>query len=683
MNTAAIFQALERWPERARASAFKAIFVALAYLLGAEIAFLIGTLSDKVFAPFWPPNIVLLCALVLAQPRDWWIYILAVAPAHIVAEHSVGMPTSQSLVAFATNCLVAIFNAITIRAFQREPPWFGSLRKALLYILATAIVIPALVALGGAFVPILGGGAIQEYWAFWLQWYLSNALSSLTLGPLALIVFSQKTTLAAFTTGKKLEGGALAFTLAIVCILGLRGGADHLFEVFIPTLALLPLALIVWSSIRFGAVGASVSILIVTIIAIGQTLNGPSLFIAASVETTMLGLQLFLIVLAVPVLLLGAAAEEARKATQEAKTNQDLMTLSAMAADSCLWQYDRSTGRFWMTENGRGMFGLDAQDPLTRVLIEKSVHPDDRQATINAVRSASLRDAMVDIEFRLLLPGGKTRWIRARGRVLKNMHGNPKILSGTFADITERKAAEHEADLRQAEIAHLMRVSMLGELSGGIAHELTQPLTAILSNAQAARIIMDNQHPNLAEIAEALDDIISDDNRAGEVIHRMRSLLKGGEAKFETIDLNELIRSTLQLLRSEFVNRRVKATNAFEDKLPLVYGDRIQLQQVLLNLAMNAVDAMHEQITSRRIIAIQTRLLSEQEIEVSVADQGGGLSPTQQERIFQPFFSTKERGLGLGLSICASIVKSHGGKLNLVNNPAGGAVATFTLPRHS
>jgi integral membrane sensor domain MASE1 len=163
------------------------LIVAIAYYLGAEIAFLVGTLSDRIFAPFWPPNVVLFCALVLTPPRQWWIYIVAVLPAHIAAELRVGMPATQLLVAFVTNCSVAVINAFALRWLKVESPWFGTIRKATAYVFVTAFVGPALCAFGGAFVQILGGGSIEHYGIYWARWYASNALGSLTLGPIALI----------------------------------------------------------------------------------------------------------------------------------------------------------------------------------------------------------------------------------------------------------------------------------------------------------------------------------------------------------------------------------------------------------------------------------------------------------------------------------------------------------------
>src|SRR5262245_44834075 len=164
--------------------------LALIYFLGAEAAFCIGTLSDQIFALFWPPNVVLFCALLIVPQRRWWLYIAAAFPAHVIAEVGVGMPAPQLLVAFATNCMVALLNAYGVRHFVGDPPWFGTFKKASRYIIIAAGVRPALAALGGGFVPSLGGGALANYWIDWAHWYVANALPNLTIGPVFLIWFA-------------------------------------------------------------------------------------------------------------------------------------------------------------------------------------------------------------------------------------------------------------------------------------------------------------------------------------------------------------------------------------------------------------------------------------------------------------------------------------------------------------
>jgi signal transduction histidine kinase len=243
-----------------------------------------------------------------------------------------------------------------------------------------------------------------------------------------------------------------------------------------------------------------------------------------------------------------------------------------------------------------------------------------------------------------------------------------------------RRAAEADAAKQRQEATHLMRVSVMGELSGAIAHEINQPLTAILSNAQAALHLLAQKSPNLADVRDAISDIIHDNNRAGDVIVRLRNLLKKGEHKPEPIDLNELIQSTIALLHSELIARRTEVQTDLASSLPAAWGDSVQLQQVLLNLLMNAMDAMSLTPAAMRRVTIATRAPKPGTLEVSIRDQGPGIGPNGQDKLFEPFYTSKDNGLGLGLAICSTIAQAHDGKLMLANHQGGGAVAVFSLP---
>ncbi len=241
------------------------VLVAVAYYLGAQAAFAIGTLSDRIFAPFWPPNVVLFVTLLLVPGRRWWIYVAATFPAHVVAELGVGMPAPQLLVAFASNCMVATLSAFAMRRVLVGPPWLGSIRSALIYILITAGISPALSAFGGAFVRILGGGAANDYWSFWWEWYVANALGSITLGPVALAWLTEAPQwLAPARRRASLEPVLLGIALVAVCAGTLALGAGVASGEFLPSLICVPLPFILWASIRFGEKGASGAILVVT-----------------------------------------------------------------------------------------------------------------------------------------------------------------------------------------------------------------------------------------------------------------------------------------------------------------------------------------------------------------------------------------------------------------------------------
>jgi PAS domain S-box-containing protein len=247
-------------------------------------------------------------------------------------------------------------------------------------------------------------------------------------------------------------------------------------------------------------------------------------------------------------------------------------------------------------------------------------------------------------------------------------------------DITARKRAEAEALQQRAELAHLSRVTMLGELSGSMAHELNQPLTAILSNAQAAQRFLAQNPPDLDEVREILTDIVDQDKRAGEVIRRLRVLLKKGEVQQQPLDINDVVQDVLKLIRSDLQNQGVAARAALAPDLPAVRGDRVQLQQVLLNLVMNACDAVTGNARADRRVILRTERPDGDVVRVSVSDFGAGIAAAPVEEVFEPFFTTKAQGLGLGLSVCRSIIAAHGGKLWAVNNPERGATFHFTLP---
>jgi PAS domain S-box-containing protein len=244
-------------------------------------------------------------------------------------------------------------------------------------------------------------------------------------------------------------------------------------------------------------------------------------------------------------------------------------------------------------------------------------------------------------------------------------------------DITERRRAEAEAQQQRLEVAHLSRVAMLGELSGALAHELNQPLTAILANARAAQRLLRVTSPDLDELGSILEDIADDDRRAGKVIERLRAFLRKGDIHPGHLNLNEVVTEVLGLVHSDLIQRGVTVKPRLAAGLPTVFADRVQLQQVLLNLLLNACDAMAGDSSGDKQVTIVTAESETGDVELSVADQGTGIAPHEMDRVFQPFVTSKPHGLGLGLAICRSIVTAHGGRLWADNNEAGGA--TFHL----
>ena len=253
-------------------------------------------------------------------------------------------------------------------------------------------------------------------------------------------------------------------------------------------------------------------------------------------------------------------------------------------------------------------------------------------------------------------------------------------IAGLLAQRAQRRRAEAEILNQRVELAHVTRVSTMGQLASALTHELNQPLGAILRNTEAAELFLQNEKPDLREIQAILADIRKDDQRAGDVIGRMRSLLKRRSLESKPLDLGGLLEETVTLVRSDALTRQVNLVSRVPARLPVVYGDRVHLQQVLLNLILNGMDAMGGCPAEERLLAIQAVKATDGSVEVAVKDCGAGIPPDKMERLFQPFFTTKPNGMGMGLAISRTIIDAHGGKIEAENNPGKGATFKFTLP---
>jgi PAS domain S-box-containing protein len=359
------------------------------------------------------------------------------------------------------------------------------------------------------------------------------------------------------------------------------------------------------------------------------------------------------------------------------------LNLAADSADLGLWEWDIACNEIWITEKGRSLFGFEGSEKLDFDRFRSRLHPEDRESVLEAVENSLRTGAEYRSEYRVVLPNGQLRWIAGRGHVEFNGNGQPVRMRGASLDISKRKQAELEAARQRNQMAHLSRVTMVGELSGSIAHELNLPLSAILCNAQAAQRIIANGHADLAEVREILNDIVSEDKRAGEVIRHLRLWLKKGEVQQHSLRINEVVQDVLKLIRSDLVNQRVTADVELARNLPTITGDPVQLQQVLVNLVVNACDAMSNRTIPERRLLIRTGIQNRNgssAVTVSVTDRGSSITEEKMEQIFEPFFTTKPKGMGLGLSVCRTIIAAHRGTLWATNNTDCGATFHFSLP---
>jgi PAS domain S-box-containing protein len=311
-----------------------------------------------------------------------------------------------------------------------------------------------------------------------------------------------------------------------------------------------------------------------------------------------------------------------------------------------------------------------------------AVHVEDRQQYSERWRAALAAGEPFEWEARFrCAANGEYRWFLARGVPLRDEHGNIRRWYGILTDIEDPKRAEEERRQTEAELAHINRVSMMGELAASIAHEVNQPLSGIVSNGSACLRWLAGDPPNVAEVREAVGDIVRDGKRAGEVIARIRALTRRTAPPREKLDLNDTVREVLTLVGDEAKRKSVVIRTQFADDLSAVSGDRVQLQQVLLNLVMNAIEAMSSVADRPRELIITTGNIADQ-VVVSVEDSGPGLDPKAASRIFEPFYTTKPAGMGMGLSICRSILQNHGGQLWATANDGRGTTFHFSLPKY-
>lgn len=329
-----------------------------------------------------------------------------------------------------------------------------------------------------------------------------------------------------------------------------------------------------------------------------------------------------------------------------------------------------------INDRWEAMFGHSRDNTIGRSLGQLSIYGSerDRETIAELIRT---RGYVREYELDLCHATGKPLRAALAAETVE-VAGDPCVII-MLRDITERQRAEREIAVQRSELAHLGRVALLGELSGALAHELNQPLAAILANARAAQRMLARDNLDITEFKAILDDIVSDDRRAGAVIQRVRALIKKDETELQKVSPNDIVTDVLELTHSDLIQRAVTVSTRLAPAVPAVPGDRVQLQQVLLNLIVNACDAMADQPPPLRTLVITTTALNGA-VRISVSDSGHGITTEPIDAVFQPFVTSKRHGLGLGLAICQTIVDAHGGRMWAVNNRGGGATFHVLLP---
>src|SRR5437588_10691402 len=557
-----------------------ALCVFVGYYLGAKVGFAL-TFRPHPVSVLWPPNSILLAALLLTPVRIWWVMLLAAFPAHLAAQLQSNVPPAMILCWFISNSLEALIGAGCVRYLINRPVRFDRLGNVGIFVFFAAFLAPFLSSFADAAFVAINHWGKDSYWQVWRIRFTSNVLAALTMVPLIV-------TWSADGIGWLGKIRRARFVEAALLLVGLLSVNTIVFYKLGPTadsaLLCLPLPFLIWAAVRFGSRGASAAICTLTFLAIWSAGHGYGPFSTRSAEENSLSIQMFLIVMSVPLMLLAHVIEERSKGETTLRERKARIRLAADSANLAVWSINFERKESWMSDKGRAIFNFGPDEPLSRELFLSRVHPEDRNAVDEAIESARASSQTFEFEYRLLRPDGETRWLISRGRYGYNDLGGVRELIGVAIDVTAQVKANLQLRLQREEMAHLSRVSSMGELTASLAHELNQPLSAIASNAAAGRRFLTQGSPEPKMFEELLADVAADARRASDIIHGIHDFVRKREGTRRLVNLNEIIREVLRLLHSDLLGRATFVEKQLDPSLPSVDADPVQLQQVLLNL---------------------------------------------------------------------------------------------------
>ena len=576
---------------------------------------------------------------------------------------------------FVSNSVEALIGATSIRFLVRSGLLFNNLRGVTIFCFCGAFLGPFLSSfLDTNFVRWNEWGT-GSYFEIWRIRFTSNVLAALIVTPLVLTWANSGLGSLKKAPGRRWWEAALLFlglfSISFTVLYKLGRDAD-------PGLLFLPLPFLFWAAVRFGRCGSATAVFTLAFLSVWAVAHGHGPFSGGSPERSAFAIQVFLIVLSMTLLLLAAVIEERSETEETLREREERISLAAETANLALWTIDDERRESWMSDKGRELFGFATNERLSREVFLSRVHPEDRQRVEDAIERARAEHRTFEIEYRLSRPDGETRWLIARGRYLRSDRDRVGELIGVALDVTGQVRADLELDMQREEMTRLSRVAMMGELTASLAHELNQPLAAIASNAAAAKRFLASGLFDPKMFEEILTDVFADARRAGEVIHGIHHLVRKREGTRCALNLNDLIREVLRLLHSDLLGRGATVETKLALNLSTVQADPIHLQQVLLNLIMNSLEAMHEMPTNERRLLIATETLGGF-VQVTLRDHGVGLPREDPDKIFTHFFSTKPDGMGMGLTIVRSILEAHGGELG-AQSLEDGAQFFFRLP---
>ena len=629
--------------------------------------------SHAIPSPFWFADSILLCALLLNRPARWWLFLVAALPIRLFqSDFSDNFPLWWGVSAYTIDVLKAITAAYVLRRVLRDPLHLDTLQRFGIFCILAVVLIPALFALVAAGIRTTTLGS--DFWTTWRQWVLGDAVAQFIFTPAILYLFDKgRSHFQALTFMRRIEGAAVLGGLIVVaCIAGTASDTSGMLT---QPRFYAPIFFLLWAAIRFGMFGASIALSLWALIFAFFAAAGTGPFAGQAPNTTAILLQSYLLPRSLTVYFVALSLEQLTRANEYLQQSEQRFRNMANAAPALVWTSGRDKLCDFFNEGWLAFTGRTLESELGAGWAD-GVHPEDLEQCLKGYNSAFDARQPFKIEYRLRRHDGEYRWILNRGVPRYDADGEFAGFFGFAVDIQERRDAEELSH----SMAHVQRLAAVGEMSAAMAHELAQPLSAAVFDVATAKKLLNASSPSLPDLRAILEEIDQSLVRVTEVFHSTRKFLSRRAIRMAPIDVYSLVSDLLVLLATAAARRSVQITTNLQSGLPRIRGDRTQIQQVLLNLAINGMEAMENTAADARQLSINCRKTERGFVEFEVADRGCGIPAEKLPSAFAPFFTTKEHGLGLGLSIAHSIVGNHQGRIWAENNPGGGATFHFTIP---
>jgi PAS domain S-box-containing protein len=798
MNTPSVGSALTASPAaqwRWAGMLLPAAIVAVGYYVGCLAGFGLRFPSSGI-SFFWPPTALLTAALLLAPKQIWPALLAAAFAAHALAHAQNGVAPAVWPIQFLGNATQAVLAAVIVRWRTTAPSLFGDLRTAVTFVFGVCLIAPAVASLIPAYAYVQLGWA-TDFSQAWRSRTVSNAVASLTLVPSIVLAWRFL-----WARPRAVPRRLGEYALLLLGVFGAHAAAGYVERTDVLGLLVVlyaPVPFLIWSTMRFGGAGLSLALLWTTLLTLSSALMSHGPLATSAGADTVVAIQLFLVMTAVPMMLIAGLVEQSRAkhlalveaerqnsailqaqpdlmfvqtragvylkyyakhpsqmlvapdrflgknmhdvlpwdmaaqfaiAFQTVTTEQSVLieytlvfngatrryearvialdddrVLSIVREITDRWKYERelhdAQERYALATAAGGIAVWDFNAQTGNIRVQGALHatlgytedeigpqlsdwerlviPADRDDVRARLMSYTVgAGPTLEAEFRMIHKDGSVRWFLTTGAVAERIGAAPSRVIGTIADVTERKASALALNEANDALIRMGRIGALAELSASIAHELHQPLTAIAANALACLERIDAAAP-FTDARDALTDVVNEAQRASHIVARTHEMFTNRPMQKSVVNLNAAIRNVLEISGGRLRERGVALELRLHEELPAVLGDTVQIQQVLLNLVGNAVEAM-DGITDRpRVLRIGSRRYRNGAV-VSVRDTGRGLDQHTVRRVFEPFYTTKVAGVGMGLTASRSIINSHGGSLWAVTNRGEGATFRFKIP---